>query len=259
MKLVFATLVLAACSSDTFVAPDAATDVATEAGPIDGGDEAPVCQHSTQTCPSNAVCADFDNGTTGGFVKYVVGAASADVSPDLYNSCPNGLATTLDAIDAGATDVFGGVVGSVSLNSSVDVHGTLSVQVVLPAKPTGGYLFFFSIGANHDPATGVGLVYVNGEWQLRMGNNSTSLDPLTGAWNPITLKVHFTSGGTGTNGSAELDFLDSSSQQQNKTLSLQPLAIAGVTSLDGTFGVGTLSSTGPLLVTYDDATLSLGP
>ena len=255
MKLVFATLLLAACSSDTFVAPDASTDAA-----IDRGDEAPVCQHSTQACPANALCADFDDGSTGGFTKYVVGAAGAAVSPDVFVSCPNGLATTLDAIDAGATDVFGGVVGSVSLTSSVDVHGSLSVQVVLPPKPAGEFLFFLSIGANHDSATGVGLAYLNGEWQLRGGNNSTSVDPLTGAWNPITLKVHFTSGGTGTNGSAELDYLDSSSQTQVKNLSLPPLALAGVTSLDGTFGIGTLTSTsGPMLVTYDDATLSLGP
>jgi len=254
MRLVLAALFLAACSTDTFVSPDAAT----ESGTADAGPDAPACTPQLHACGANALCANFDDGTTGGFTGYTVGAASATVSPALFVSCPNGLATRLDTIDAGATDFFGGVVGSLTVGTPQDVNAKLAVQVVLPPKPPGEVLVFMSIAANQNASTSVSLSYISGEWQLRAGSTSTSLDPLTGSWNPITLKVHFTAG-TGNNGSAELDFVNSSNQPDTKNIGLQPLSVQSISSVNATFGVGTLTATtDPTLVTYDDAVFSLG-
>ena len=254
MRLIFAALVLAGCSNDTFVSPDAGTD----SGAVEAGSDAQACTPHAQGCASNAVCASFDDGTTGGFTAYVVGAASETVSPTLYVSCPNGLATRLDTIDAGPTDFFGGVVGSLSVPSTSDVTAKLTTEVVLPSNPAGGFLFFFSIAANQNTATSVSLAFISGTWQLRAGGNSASLDPLTGDWNPVTLKVHFTAGSSGTDGSAEIDYLDSSKSPQQKNVSIQTLNVASITSVQTTFGVGTLGgTTAPTLATYDDAVFSL--
>ena len=254
MRLVLAALFLAACSNDTFVSPDAAID----SGSADAASDALACTPQAHSCGTNAVCANFDDGTTGGFTAYVVGAASETVSPAFFVSCPNGLETKLDTIDGGAGYFFGGVVGSIDVPSATDVTAKLVTEVVLPSQPAGDFLFFISIAANQNTATSVSLAFTSGAWQLRAGGNSSSIDPLTGDWNPVTLKVHFTAGGTGSNGSAELDYLDSQKAPQQKTVSVQTLSVANITSVQTTFGVGTIAGTSaPTLATYDDAVFSL--
>lgn len=216
-------LLMTACSTDTFVGPDGSTGSDTG-----GGDAVTPCTPSFCANAKATTCDDFDTATTK-WVDDPTNSANIIVgsTQDTATSCPNALSVVLPAMAQPAAGVEPHGYVLTPLGNPGDV--TVVLDAFLPNIPsTSGNVdgvTFFALRATLDGTWSVRLERSGDTaWFLRLhqgssGQNAQVTNILTGAWNHMTLTVHYKDDGTG---SASLTYQTQGNGQLTATIPGQP-------------------------------------
>jgi hypothetical protein len=227
MRAFFLFALFTACSTDTFVTPDASGG-----GDTGGGDAVTTCTPSFCASQTTTTCNDFDTDTTP--TKWFddptnSGNIAVGTTQSTTTSCPSALQVTMPAMAQAAVgaEPHGYVV--TVLGNPGDV--TVNLDAYIPNIPNGDAgiadgVVLFSLRATVDGTWSVRLERSGDTaWFLRVhqgtnnGQNAPVTNIRTDAWNHMTLTVHYKDDSTG---SASLTYQTQSNGQQTANVSNQP-------------------------------------
>lgn len=259
MRATFVFALSIACSTDTFVGTDGSAG-----GDTGGPDAVTPCVQSFCATAKATTCDDFDTAAT----KWVndptnAGSIAVGTTQSTATSCPNALQVVLPAMvqPAAGSEPHGYVL--TALGNPNDV--TVVLDAFIPNIPndtgTDGVIFF-ALRATVDGTWSVRLERsADMSWYLRLhqgtsGTNAPVTNILTGAWNHMTLTVHYKDDNTG---SASLTYQTQGTGQTTASISNQPtLPNTGVQQVSSfVVGAAALSAISqPYTFLYDSITIA---
>ncbi len=184
-------------NADSQNGPDGqAQDVANGSDSSDGTANCP--DFCATVNPTPAFCSDFDKEATPAdwSATNVTNGGAVTIASAEEVSCPSGLSVSLPMISLGSTNTSQAkVVKNVAAIQSA-LHAVLKLEAFLPSNDTASYVIFFGVRSTADTKSGIFLTH-HGDafWFLTQNgfgmNVAIPTAPLTGAWNAMTLDVHF--------------------------------------------------------------------
>jgi hypothetical protein len=222
------------------------------------------------TCPDycagikSLFCSDFDGeqAPTDWTATVATAGGAVVVAGTQNKSCPNGLHSS---VPAAAGNTLAGPIALVAKDvANGGAHVVLDADVFLPSNDTKSYVGFLGVRPTAEQGTGAFVTH-HGDafWFISnaaSGNINIAINPspLTGAWNHMTLDVHF---GQGNAGSVSLTYTGTDNATHVATgmgTTANAAVTGGVTVEAGMFVSGYTGSEAAFDAYYDNVVLKSG-
>jgi hypothetical protein len=229
----------------------------------DGSDGAACPGYCSGLTTKNLFCSDFDGevAPTDWTATVATGSGAVIVAAGKDVSCPNGLHAS---VPQAAASSAAGPIALVSKDvASGGGHVILDADVYLPSNDTKSYVGFLGVRPTAEQQTGAFVTH-HGDafWFVSSAGNggmniAINPAPLTGAWNHMTLDVHF---GQGNAGSISLTYTgaDNATHTTTGTGTTANASVTGVTVEAGMFVAGFTGSEAAFDAYYDNVVLKNG-
>lgn len=245
------------------------TGMADTGGSDTGGDASCTGPDFCSSIKNPLFCSDFDMELMPtDWTTVTSGGGTVAIVQNEEVSCPNGLHSS---VPMAATSTTMGPVAKVTkaITSmlSTTTHVVIDIEVYLPSNDTKSYVSFFGVRPTAEVGTGAYVTH-HGDafWFISTagfanGNLNVAISPapLTGAWNHMTLDVHF---GSLTAGSATLTYTgaDNMSHMVTGTGTTANAAVTGGVTLEAGMQVsGFTGAEAAFDAYYDNVVLQSGP
>jgi hypothetical protein len=262
MRTAFLLIAFTACSTDTFTGPDGSTG--SDGGSSDdrnGGDAAP-CTSNFCGSQSHTTCDDFDEAIPPKWANDITATgATIDPTQSTATSCPNAMQVVFPVVATAIGEPHAYAVAQLG-TSAHDV--TLAFDALIPQFPsssTGNVDGFVIFGLRET---------VDGSWSVRLERSpdqhwfvrlhqgtgtsqnlggSNVDDILLGAWNHMSLTVHYAADNTGT---ASFTYQNDKAPVTVQLANVQTMGTAAGEYLTFAAGAAALSATSkPYTFLYD--------
>ncbi len=238
-----------------------------------GGDSSTADASDAASCPDyctglstkNLFCSDFDGevAPTDWTATVATGGGAVVIAGGQNVSCPNGLHAS---VPQSAGNALAGPIALVSKDvATAGNHVVLDADVYLPSNDTKSYVGFLGVRPTGEQGSGAFVTH-HGDafWFVSVAqpangtlNIAISPAPLTGAWNHMTLDVHF---GQNNAGSVTLTYIgaDNASHMVTGMGTTANAAVTGATVEAGMFVAGFTGSEAAFDAYYDNVVLKSG-